>query len=355
MAATVTIRVHDGGNWNTLPEAQVGPVRLRRRVGAGEASFQLNDASIAQRDLLRTGRECEIVLTVGGETQTFGGFLDRPRLRAESPGHFNIRPRVVDLSHGAAWHNVIDLFSEAGTKYTDTLKGFWGVNWSTVDTSGVADDPATHPEQYRPGYTNLAHLTSEIVGRYLKDWVWYVAHNGADGNGILKQLYVQPRGSNDLTGSVIIGEGDLSLPFEVEPSVDPRNHIRVVGDDDPDQDQDRPVSVSVDDANSQAAYGLRDLVIKESDVTDTGGLTNAGQGVLERRKFDLWQGRFRIHRWDLQPGDKVLLYLPAIGVNNGGAGVPWVLEEVEERLEQGVARRWGTFVEHVDAAFFRVS
>ena len=49
------------------------------------------------------------------------------------------------------------------------------------------------------------------------------------------------------------------------------------------------------------------------------------------------------------------MYLPTIGVNNGQSGVPWILMEVEERVSRGVAQRMGTFVEHVDAAFHRVS
>ena len=76
---------------------------------------------------------------------------------------------------------------------------------------------------------------------------------------------------------------------------------------------------------------------------------------MEQRKFDLWEGRFRIGNWDIEPGDKVSMYLPTVGVNNGSAGVPWILMEVEERVDQGAAQRWGTFVEHNDAAYHRVT
>lgn len=47
--------------------------------------------------------------------------------------------------------------------------------------------------------------------------------------------------------------------------------------------------------------------------------------------------------------------MPTIGVSNGDAAVPWILMEVEEQVHRGSAQRWGTFVEHDDAAFFRVT
>ena len=54
-------------------------------------------------------------------------------------------------------------------------------------------------------------------------------------------------------------------------------------------------------------------------------------------------------------GDKVGMYLPTIGVNNGANAVPWVLMEVEEEVNRGIAQRRGTFVEHNDAAYYRVT
>ena len=129
----------------------------------------------------------------------------------------------------------------------------------------------------------------------------------------------------------------------------------VAGDDDPKANATYPVNVSVEDATSEAAYGERTLVTKESEVADAGALRNVGAAILEQRKFDLWEGRFQIYNWSLEPGDKVSMYLPTIGVNNGQSGVPWILMEVEERVSRGVAQRMGTFVEHVDAAFHRVS
>jgi hypothetical protein len=354
VAVTVQVRVHDGTNWNTLPESQISDLRVIRRVGAGGASFQVNDATIAQRDLLRTGRECEIQITVDGVTKFFGGFIDRPRIQVQAPGHFNIRPRVVDLTHGATWRIVGFLIGTLGTKYTQLITDFWSTTWP-IDLTGVQDDPKTHPEDYRTGFDTLANFTSEIVRQFLPDWVWWVGHNGSNASGILKKLYVQPRGFNDLTGTVTLTESDIGVPFDIEATVDPRNTIWVIGDDDPDTDFNDPLMTSVSDTNSQTAYGTRDLIVKESERGDVGALANIGAGVLERRKFDLWQGRFRINRWDLEPGDKVLMHLPTIGVENAGVGVPWVLEQVEERVNRGVARRFGTFVEHVDAAFFRVT
>ena len=355
MAVTTQVRVHDGTSWQTVSNAS--SIRLRRRVGASEASFRVEDASITQRDLLRTGRECEVLITVGGVRKVFGGFIDRPRIQVESPGHFSIHPRVVDLSHGASWQRTIPLYAAAGTKYTDNIKDFWGVHWNDVDraSGGVVDHDLTHPERYSPGFDNLASLTNEIVQRYLPDWVWWVGHEGADANGIRKKLYVQPRGHNDRTASVTITENDIGPRFDIQPSVDPRNYITVVGDDDPEVSSTRPISVTASDANSQAAYGKRDLVTKESEVGDVGALNNIAASILEQRKFDLWQGRFKIENWSLEPGDKVYMYLPTIGVNNGNSGVPWILMEVEERVNRGAAQRWGTFVEHNDAAFIRVT
>ena len=355
MAVTTLVRVHDGSSWQVV--ANTSRIRVRRRVGAAEASFRVEDASIAQRDLLRTGRECEVVITIDESTKVFGGFIDRPRLRVQSPGHFSIHPRVVDLSHGAGWQRTIPLHADEDTKYTDNIKDFWGVHWSAVDrtSGGVADHALTHPEKYTPGYDNLASFTNEIVQRFLPDWVWWVGHNGTDANGIKKKLFVQPRGHNDLTGSVTITENDIGPRFDIQPTVDPRNHITVVGDDDPETDSNWPLSSIAQDTNSQSAYGRRDMVTKESEVGDTDALNNVATSILEQRKFDLWQGRFKIDNWTLEPGDKVAMYLPTIGVNNGNSGVPWILMEVEEQVNRGVAQRWGTFVEYNDAAFIRVT
>ena len=137
--------------------------------------------------------------------------------------------------------------------------------------------------------------------------------------------------------------------------MDPRNHITVVGDDNPAVNANRPITATAEDTNSQTAYGIRDLVTKESEVGDAGALRNVAVSLLEQRKFDLWQGRFKINNWSIEPGDKVSIYLPTIGVNNGTAAVPWILMEVEEQVNRGVAQRWGTFVEHNDAAFIRVT
>ena len=355
MSVTTQVRVHDGTSWHVV--ANASNIRLRRRAGASEASFRVENASITQRDLLRTGRECDVVITVDGVRKVFGGFIDRPRIQVEFPGHFSIHPRVVDLSHGAAWQRTIPLYAPAGTKYTDNIKDYWGIHWYEVDriSGGVVDDSSTHPEKYSPGYDNLASFTNEIVQRYLPDWVWWVGHNGTDANGIQKKLFVQPRGHNDLTVSVTITENDIGPRFDIQPTVDPRNHITVAGDDDPEASSSYPVSGIAEDSPSQAAYGRRDLVTKESEAADQEALRNVGVALLEQRKFDLWQGRFKIENWTLEPGDKVAMYLPTIGVNNGNSGVPWILMEVEEQVNRGTAQRWGTFVEHNDAAFIRVT
>ena len=351
MALWTQVRVHDGTSWQVL--ANASNIKLRRRAGEGEASFRVNDATIAQRDLLRTGRECEITITVGGHTKLFGGFIDRPRIQVESPGHFSIHPRVVDLSHGAAWQTVTLLRAARSTKYTDIIKQIWRYYWNQVDRSQVQDSVLTHPEPYYPGFDTLASFTSEVVDRYLPGWVWWVGHDGADASGITKKLYVQPRGHNDRTGSVTITENDVGGRFGIQPTVDPRNHVLVVGDDDPATDADRPVIGTATDTNSRDAYGLRKLVTKESDVADPDALRTVAKALLEQRKFDLWQGRFKIDNWSIEPGDKVSMHLPTVGVNNGRSGVPWILMEVEESVSRGTAQRWGTFVEHNDAAYFR--
>ncbi len=355
MAVTTQVKVHDGSSWNTV--ANTSRIRVRRRVGAGEASFRVEDASIAQRDQLRTGRECEVVITVDETRKVFGGFIDRPRIQVQSPGHFSIYPRVVDLSHGASWQRTLPLHAPPETKYTDNIKDYWGIHWYEVDrtSGGVVDHPLTHPEKYSPGYDNLASFTNEIVQRFLPDWVWWVGHNGTDDDGIQKKLFVQPRGYNDLTGSVTITESDIGPRFDIQPTVDPRNYITVVGDDNPQVDSNWPLYATAEDSNSQSAYGRRDMVTKESEVGDTEALNNIAVSILEQRKFDLWQGKFKIDNWTLEPGDKVSLYLPTIGVNDGDGGVPWILMEVEEQMNRGTAQRWGTFVEHKDAAFFRVT
>ena len=354
MAVFTQVRVYDGSNWQTI--ANASDIRLRRRAGSGEAAFRLNDASLTQLALLRTGRECEVSVTVDGVQKLFGGFIDRPRVQVESPGSFNIHPRVVDLSHGAAWHEIVPFTRPAGTKYTDMIKTFWSFAWAAVDraSGGVADHALTHPEEYRVGFDSLASFTNEVVGRFLPDWIWWVGHDGANDDGIRKKLFVQPRGNTDRT-SVTITENDVGHQFQVQPTADPRNEVLVVGDDDPMTNANYPVNVRVSDSNSETAYGRRTLVTKESEVADAGALRNVGASLLEQRKFDLWEGRFSIYDWTLEPGDKVSMYLPTIGVNNGAAAVPWILMEVEEQVDRGQARRMGTFVEHVDAAFHRVS
>ena len=356
MAVETLVRVYDGSAWNTIGNAS--DIRLRRRPGSGEASFRVNDASIAQRDLLRTGRECEVVVTVDGQRKVFGGFIDRPRIQVEAPGSFNIHPRVVDLSHGAAWHEIVPFTRPSGTKYTDMIKTLWTIAWPQVlrETGGVVDHALTHDEEYRVGFDSLASFTNEIVQRFLPDWVWWVEHAGTtDSAGITKKLVVQPRGNTDLTATVFFTEDDVGHQFTIQPTVDPRNQIIVAGDDDPEADAADPVNVTVQDTNSTNAYGRRTMVTKESEVADAGALRNVGAALLEQRKFDLWEGRFRIANWSVEPGDKVSMYLPTVGVNNGTNAVPWVLMEVEEQVSRGTAQRLGTFVEHVDAAFHRVS
>ena len=60
MAVSTEVRVHDGAAWQTI--ANASDIRLRRRAGSGEASFRVNDASLEQLALIRTGRECEVVV-----------------------------------------------------------------------------------------------------------------------------------------------------------------------------------------------------------------------------------------------------------------------------------------------------
>ena len=160
----------------------------------------------------------------------------------------------------------------------------------------------------------------------------------------------------DKTGSVTITESDIGFQFRLRPSVDPRNYVTVCGDDDPDTASERPVSRIATDTSSQGSYGVRHLVTKEGSVFDGGALANICDSLLEQRRWDYMQGRFRIPDWSLEPGDKMNLYLPSAWVDNGsGGGVPWTLMEVEESVSQGRAERFGTFLEHSDAAFFRVT
>ena len=355
MAVSTQVRVHSGSTWSEV--SRVSDIRLRRKVGAGEASFRVNDASLALKNLLRTGRECEITITVGDQHKVFGGFIDRPEIEAEAPGHFNLLVRVVDLSHGAGWQRVVPAVAASGTKYTDMLKQFWAASWDVVDTAsgGVADNDLTHAETYRPGHDYLASVTDDIVKRFLPNWHWWVSHNGTSSSGISKKLNVQPRGHVDKTGWITITESDIGPRFRVRPTVDPRNYITVCGDDDPDTASERPVSRIVTDTNSQGAYGVRHLVTKEGSVFDGGALSNICNSLLEQRRWDYLQGRFRIPDWSIEPGDNVNMYLPTIGSNDGNSGVPWVLIEVEEQVNQGSAERFGTFIEHSDAAFSRVT
>ena len=351
MAVTTQVRVHSGSTWSEV--SRVSDIRLRRKAGAREASFQVNDASIALRNLFRYGRECEITVNVDGHSKVFGGFVDRPEIVAEVPGSFNLEVRLVDLSHGAGWQRVVPAIAASGSKYIDMLKQFWAQSWPEVETiTGVANNDLTHPETYRPGHDYLASVTDGIVNRFLPGWYWWVSHNGAsDSGGIAKKLNVQPRGHVNKTVSVTIDENDIGPRFRLRPSVDPRNYITVCGDDDPDTASERPVSrISVDTA-SQAAYGVRHLVTKEGSVFDGGALVNACNSLLEQRRWDLLQGRFRLPDWSIEPGDKVSITLPTIGIDNA----PWILLEVEEQVNQGQAERYGTFVEHSDAAFARVT
>ena len=105
MALWTQVRVHSGSAWSVV--SNVSDIRLRRKAGAGEASCRVNDASISLRNLFRTGRECEVTVNVDGHRKVFGGFVDRPEIVAEASGSFNIAVRVVDLSHGAGWHQVV--------------------------------------------------------------------------------------------------------------------------------------------------------------------------------------------------------------------------------------------------------
>ena len=356
MAVYTQVRVHAGTTWSAVSTA--ADIRLRRKAGAGEASFRVPNASGALKNLLRTGRECEVSITVDGAYKVFGGFIDRPEIEVVAPGHYNILVRVVDLSHGAGWQRIVPASIASGTKYTDMLKQLWAQSWDVVETiTGVADHDLTHPETYRPGHDHLASVTDTIVRRFLPDWMWWVSHNGASASGgIAKKLNVQPRGHVDKTGNVTITENDIGHRFRIRPTMDPRNYITVCGDDDPDTASERPVSSIAVDANSQSAYGVRHLVTKEGSVFETGALGNICNSLLEQRRWDYMQGRFRILDWTIEPGDKVNLYLPTAGVDNGsGGGVPWILTEVEESVSQGQADRFGTFIEHSDAAFFRVT
>lgn len=153
---------------------------------------------------------------------------------------------------------------------------------------------------------------------------------------------------------------NMVCPFwdDLDPSLAGTIHYESLGTEPerrfPEVDGNWPLYVTTFDTSSRSAYGTRLLVVRESEAGSTSELNNIARSMLEQRKFDLLQGRFNIENWTLEPGDKVSMYLPTIGVNNGASGVPWVLMEVEEQVNRGVTQRWGTFVEHVDAASIRV-
>ena len=201
---------------------------------------------------------------------------------------------MVDLTHGAAWHRVFYLQASPQTRYTAIIEDLWRNAWGEVDRSQIQHDEREHPEAWRLVYGNLAESTSEIVERYLPGWSWRVGHGGANSDGLVKKLFVKPRDYNDRTREVTITGEDIGYRFEIEPSVDPRNFIVVTGDDDPASDQGRPLYFGADDRNSRAAYGTRDLVVRESGAGGLDSLQNAAVAILEQRKFDLWQGRFDI-------------------------------------------------------------
>ena len=183
-----------------------------------------------------------------------------------------------------------------------------------------------------------------------------VGHNGTDANGILQKLFVQERGANDLTGSVTLDSDDFPQKFTIQPVVDPRSNIEVIGDDDPEVDGDWPLFAAAVNASSAEVYGTRQLIVRESEAKNLSEIGIIALAISEQRNYDLWETRIEMTNWALEPGDKILVYLPNLGIDDRvGGGLAWVLQEVEESVRRGRAKRFGMFRETVAAASTRVS
>lgn len=362
LISTARVRVYDGTDFIEIEQAN--SIRIRARHAGGQASFFIPDATIAQKDLCRQGRECEIVLIIGGETITFGGYISTPILKSRNPLHFDLAIKVEDLTHGAAWYAVRDSGADLGdewvpaTDYVDIIKDIFSNSWpGGIDVTGVdanALDTAAG-ETYQIHYDYIGRSVNKIVKEYLQDWVWFIKHNGTDSNGIIKKVFVTGRGSVDRTGTIELTEETVGYKWQMQPIHDPRSLVIAVGDDDPSTDLFDPLFASSESTASVTAYGERELIMRVPEAKNTLELLIVAQGISEVRNFDLNEIKLRVYDWTLKPNDKILLYLPTVNIDDGaGGGVEWVVKETEDRYHQNRPRRWVVLRETRATAALRV-
>lgn len=356
---TSVVRVHDGTDWQEIIGAN--SIRIVKRVGGGQASFFVPDATVALADLMRTGRECEITYVVDGNTVEFGGYIHEPERLARTPLHFDMNIKVQDLTHGATWamvrrgNGTLGDTWAAGTDFVDIMTDIFSNSWFDGNLNLSVDaNPIDTSEEYQIHFEILGRAADKIVKEFLKDWVWWIGHDGAVAGGLDKRLFVQERGANDLTLSVVLTEDDIHPKFRMKPVVTPMSDIYFVGDDDPLTDEVDPLLAASIDAASNTAYGRRESLTRSQETKNTLDLLVQAQGLGEQRNYDLLETKLRVFDWSLKPSDKILLFLPTVGVNDGAGAVPWVVDETEDRFHQGRARRWITLKETRAAAVTRV-
>ena len=361
------IRVHDGAVWQEL--AIVSSIRIKKRVGGGQAQFFIPDASLAEVALLRTGALVEITYSVDGDIVVFGGYVSTPDISVRTNGHFDLIIKIEDLTHRAGWQIVKASGGTAGdtwatgTKFTDIIVAIFANSWGGVtalDTSGIVSDLEVTDEDYVIHNEYIGRAVDKIVKQFLPDWDWWIEHDGGVTLGLDMKVVCGPRGSNDRTSTIELTEDDVGPKFRLKPAVDPRGSVYTVGADDPANPtpgyDDRPLWVVANKAASNAAYGQRDLIERDPELASLTDLAVNALAIGARRNFATLQGRFRAFNWSLLPGDKILLYLPTIGIDDGvGGGTEWVVVETEDRYHQNRARRWATLRETPGAAETRVS
>ena len=361
------IRVHDGAVWQEL--AVVSSIRMKKRVGGGTAQFFIPDATLAEVALLRTGALVEITYSVDGDIVNFGGYVDVPEISVRTNGHFDLSLKIVDLTHRAGWQVVKNSGGQAGdtwasgTKLTDIIVAIFTNSWggaTALDTSGIVSDSEIVNDEYIIHNEYIGRAVDKIVKQFLPDWDWWVEHDGGVTLGLDMKVVCGPRGSNDRTNTIELTEDDVGPKFRLKPAIDPRGTVYMVGADDPANPtpgfDHRPLWAPAIKAASNTAYGPRDLVERDPELTTLTDIAISALAVGARRNFATLQGRFRAFNWSLLPGDKILLYLPTIGVDDGGGGgTEWVVVETEDRYHQNRARRWVTLRETPAAAQTRVA
>lgn len=221
-------------------------------------------------------------------------------------------------------------------RYTDAITDLWAYAWPEINRTKVVTDTKTFSAKEEFKYVNLTQATNRLL-EFLDEYVWWIEWDGS-----AYYLRLEPKGETP-TGKTIDAD-DIGAEFDIEPSnADVRNFAYVLGGQ---MDGTESILGYYFDVNSYGKFGWRTApAIRDGKIVDANRATDRAMREVKEKAWEYYELTVSIWDFALNPGDKVTLYLPVVGIDGVNFSDQYVVTETVDRYARGKVDRVVTFRE----------